>query len=1353
MAVLAVILFGLQGIPASAQQQTGSLSGIVVDQTGARIPNAKIELKNEASGEARATVSDKEGYFNISAIQPATYELFVSASGFAKWEAKGVVIGLGDQRSIPNITLKVSANGTESITVVSGEDVVVPLDTAEVSTTLNENVINDFPLGGRDAGELLKIMPGFGRTNGISQAASFNSTGAVSSNSGPAGDYSSNGTQPNGTMAFMLDGSNLIDPGNMGTQVANINQDMVSEVKVLTSSYSAEYAKGPVIFEAFSKSGTSHYHGEAYGYARNSKFNSWDWYTKETYLSQGGGSALAAQLRPKEKYYYLGGNVGGPVILPHILPNFNKAHDKLFFWVGYEYMNQHPAAAPIAMNVPTVAQLAGDFSNTTSGAGVDGVTYTPNTMSGLTGGANGYAYDGMWNSPDPKGNSYLRQAYWDPNIVGLINEGAYPTFNVVPSAQNSWNNYVYASSSPQNRYELTGKVSYDYSENTKLNVSYARQVEKDLHPLSIWWAPNWTVPYPSPITANEVGNFIMGNLTHVFTPTTTNELVFNYSRWINPSTLSDPAKVDRTALGFNVGSIFAGNGKTVSPQVPNVEGPWGGALSNIDEESFYSGFDGGKGFGGIKLGQAIYDNFTKIIGTHSLKAGAYWDYEGNQQSGGAANNGTYNIGWGADQTGNLVGDMLAGRLGNYQESSADPTSQVGFHQWSIYLQDSWKANKQLTLNYGVRADHEGQWSGGVENGNFWWGSSGNHNVGYQVWNMSTFVNQPSNGSVANPGLEWNAIDKSIPLSGFPTKFLTYNPRVGFAYDIMGDGKTVLRGGYSVFQYQISTQVNNAWSGPQGSFTYTANGANYYPNHSSKIAMYQPGAQEEGYAGIADVVPPGGTTENGSSVYAIQQGDNRNPYTADWNITISRSLPWRSVFEVSYVGNESKNLYQDGSNSSIGDMNLIKPGAIFLPDPTETGMIYNPANGTLNSANSNPPILNGVAFDGRRSPSGPNCTIGGSSNLVATSNSNSTYCAKDETHYSGNLPAYNTWDWAPYSTYQHMYVMSHSGYANYNALQANWQKQSGPVLWVVNYTFGKVMGIWDYMSSNGASSGPNVDTFSLKNNYGPLAYDHSQIINLSYIWNMPNFVKTGPLAIREVVNGWQISGYTSYQSGVPLQPNTNGNFNAAYPGNLVVPYNDLPLAQMPAGYQQDSSIPLSNGLVATSMNTSSWYGTPSQRIIAPVVTCDPRKGLAKGQYFNDQCFAPPAYGQTGTLVEPYIHAPAYFDSDLAVYKSFKITGNQSFQLRVSATNFLNHPLKEFDASGGNNDVNLQFYNTTQCSVGPGTKDCQLIPNVDHSNADTHTLQTLSQTNTNASTNGRPLAKAGNRSILFSAKYYF
>ena len=147
-------------------------------------------------------------------------------------------------------------------------------------------------------------MPGMALNNGISQGSSFN-TKVVGTNNGPVGAYSSNGTQPNGAMAFMLDGANLVDPGNAGTQIANINQDMVSEVKVLMSSYSAEYAKGPVIFQAFSKSGGNQFHGEGYLYARNSALNSVDAYSHSQGLPN-----------PSEHYYYLGGNIGGPIASP-----------------------------------------------------------------------------------------------------------------------------------------------------------------------------------------------------------------------------------------------------------------------------------------------------------------------------------------------------------------------------------------------------------------------------------------------------------------------------------------------------------------------------------------------------------------------------------------------------------------------------------------------------------------------------------------------------------------------------------------------------------------------------------------------------------------------------------------------------------------------------------------------------------------------------------------------------------------------------------------------------------------------------------------------------------------------------
>src|SRR5208282_1024227 len=249
------------------QQLTGTLSGTVYDSAGAAVPNAKVSFKNEASGDLRDTVSNGVGYFSVTALPPGSYTVNVEAAGFKTWQQNSITLSQGESHSISNIKLQIG-QVSETVEIKAGADVVIP-DNSEVSTTLNTELIEDIPIVGRDAGELLKVMPGMALTNGTAQGSGFNDK-VVGTNNGPVGAYSANGTQPYGAMAYMLDGANLVDPGNAGTQIANINQDMVSEVKVLMSSYSAEYAKGPVIFQAFSKSGGNQFHGEGYLYARNS---------------------------------------------------------------------------------------------------------------------------------------------------------------------------------------------------------------------------------------------------------------------------------------------------------------------------------------------------------------------------------------------------------------------------------------------------------------------------------------------------------------------------------------------------------------------------------------------------------------------------------------------------------------------------------------------------------------------------------------------------------------------------------------------------------------------------------------------------------------------------------------------------------------------------------------------------------------------------------------------------------------------------------------------------------------------------------------------------------------------------
>ncbi len=380
-------------------------------------------------------------------------------------------------------------------------------------------------MGNRDAGELLKIMPGMAFANGTSQGSGF-SDKVVGTNSGPIGSFSSNGTQPNGAMAYMLDGANLIDPGNAGTQIANINQDMVSEVKMLMSNYDAEYAKGPVIFEAFSKSGGSKFHGEAYAYTRNSALNAVDAYAKSQIVS---GATTAALAAPAESYYYMGGNIGGPI------PFLSHGRQKVFFWGGYEYMRQHPAGSIINFNIPTSEQLGGDFTNTTEN-GIPGTTMEANGQTLAQNLLNtwNYAYGGMYDPPSGGSGTTLCAAPPCPagtyDHDGLAYAGLLPKPNIIPNGGNNWSDYQYVSSVPQNRWEATGKIDYAIGDNTKLTGSYTRQIEADQHPIGIWWTPPWTLPYPSSVAANVSSQEVMVNATHVFNPTTTNEAVFTLAK-------------------------------------------------------------------------------------------------------------------------------------------------------------------------------------------------------------------------------------------------------------------------------------------------------------------------------------------------------------------------------------------------------------------------------------------------------------------------------------------------------------------------------------------------------------------------------------------------------------------------------------------------------------------------------------------------------------------------------------------------------------------------------------------------------------------------------------------------------
>lgn len=878
--ILAAVLL-LQPV-AFAQSLYATLSGTVHDSSGALVSGAKVTVTNAHSGEPRITQTNEDGFFAVPSLPVGTYNVSVEMPGFQKWVGKGIALNSGDSRTL-NADLKVGAIN-ETVVVESTASEIATTDSGEKAGLISAKELQDLALVSRNASEFVKFLPGAiltptggqNRSNFSGQVVGINGFVPNGTSAGGLGGVTINGQSANITQ----DGQNVFDPGAAGNATpVNPNPDMISEVKVSDSNFSAEYAQGPVVVNTTTRSGGNQFHGEGRFAARNSAMNATDKFYKEQLICSGGTCSYPPGYNPKppSSYYYPGANIGGPVIIPGT--NFNKSRTKLFFFESYENYHQTPDAGVERAFVPDAKMLGGDFSElATYGSSVGRFAMgTVPSQPNATNWANGMNYITANRGTCTITNGVMTPACIDPNAVILI-KAFMPTPNIPLSQISSTGgfNYIQSFTAPQNSWQNVAKVDWAINENTKAYVSWSRQRESATMPFGLWnGAADWSVPSPSPVVGKNGSDFLVASFVRVFSPTMTSETRFGYTKITFPTTPTDPSKLLRADAKFPLKGVFN-----------NAEMPalltWGQSIPNFGDigHDYHPTMIANKGI------PSIAENLTKVIGTHTTKYGFFFQHIYNTQDNWGQYMGVLTYSPWNTPTGNNYADTLMGIGESYFEQALPPPSTIANNIAAFYAVDSWKVSRRLTLTYGLRFEHYGKPYAPVDN------------VGLAIFDPIMYT--ASSSPDANSGVSWHKIDESIPLSGAKSRFLFFSPRVDAAYDLFGRGGTVLRGGWGKYRAYDSVQSGN-YAGPSG----TAFGSVGVSCGQGDTAC----ASWETIDTLARPAPTGfGTSGLGPGLKTISTYDPKNdeqPLITTWSFSIDQRLPWKFQAEVSYVGNKGQ----------------------------------------------------------------------------------------------------------------------------------------------------------------------------------------------------------------------------------------------------------------------------------------------------------------------------------------------------------------------------------------------------------------------------------------------------------------
>jgi outer membrane receptor protein involved in Fe transport len=1191
-----------------AQGTGGRIFGRVADPTGAVLAGVKVTATNEATGVGRTTQTTDSGDYVFVDIPVGTYDLKFEQAGFTTALRKGVTLEINQ---VLTLNMNMQIGQTKEIVEVTSEAPLVDTTSTQLGAVVNDRAVSQLPLNARDTYQLLSLQPGVQSQTGSDLFYGSDRAGVVSVNGGRgrSNNFSVNGGDANDQFANLP----AVQP----------SPDSIEEFRVLTNTFDAEYGRNSgAVVNVVTKSGTNAFHGNVFEFFRNKVLNSSGYFDSE---------------KPDFKQNQFGGTFGGPI-----------KKDRTFFFTSYEGRRIRQGISSDAVTVPSDEYRSGHFLGDPTQPSLFGGAVNDQTVADLLNSRPGCTAPGGGaisvgdNYAAIFPNSQIPSACMDPVAVDLMNQ-------FVPLADPSTGLFQTVAGIHRDRTDqLTAKLDHRINDKQNLSAYYYFSDSTLFDPYSRFQAGGANV---LDFGASTAERYQQWNVTHNWTlrNNLVNEAHFTVFResqgnFLHPqhtNLVQDSCITVPSNACFNDGS---------SDNATGIHPGLGASREGVPFISVSGYFNIGNNFEGEipQTGNTFQwsDGVSWIKGAHTVKFGGDVRYQRFDQTLYYNVNGYYSYYGGGpddpnlqvpDGSGGFFEDIFPSYLLGLPDSFSQGSAQsenVRSKIFSVFAQDSWKIRPNLTLNYGLRWELFTPLTD----------VSGHVQSFRQGQTSKTYpCTEPITPAMYCPVGLLVPGDPGVPAGLTSTYYKTFAPRLGIAYSPGTSGKTSIRAGWGMFYNPMEQLVLEQFSAepPFGGSNLIASPLFNTPYQD----QFGDDPKPNPFGGI--ITPPKGQDPDWARfrsllMYGQFQPHLRTQYSVQYNLNFQREVTKDLVLQLGYVGSQGHRLLAShdinyGNAQTCIDLNSIlgdgtcgqfyADSSFTIPSgtvlPVDFHLPYSANGGGPTTIAQGTTLANDLKLVGLRRFSSPNCDP-----LTGTD------CPADGTPVFSSIFAEDT-----------------IAYSNYNSLQASLEKRFSHGLQAnVAYTFSKS---FDLASSFEGELNP----LDFRKTYSLSQFDARHRFILSYVWQLPIPKYSG--VAGQIVDGWDLSGIYTYQSGFPIRITSSADNELMYSAFFEYPGQPDQIAPF---HKLD---PKSNGGI--------WFDPNgfTENASSPVTDTDGNVVNACRDNPGFNCYQPSLFGRIGNAGRTICCGPPINNFDFALHKVFSLSETRRFEFRTEIFNLFNH----------------------------------------------------------------------------------